>query len=368
MNITFLCGDSWEKWSPKSEQTGIGGSEEAVINMSRELAKLGHDVTVYNHCDDDAGEYDGVRFVDVLDYDNPETDVLIGWRSTQPWKMASSKKNWKVGYHWLHDVMPEDDVMQCLAMGADKIMVLSKYHRRLFPNILNKEIFLTQNGVNLSQFDQKVERVPGRLFWGSSYDRGLKELLEHWPKIKLAVPEATLHIAYGWKTWESLAKRQGDKYYEHFKNLKKDFEEMMGQDGITHLGRISHDQVAKELLEADVWSYPTWWPEISCITAMKAQIAGALPVVIPTAAVAETVQWGYKTDRGYYTGLKGDVAAPGDAIDQWVNGTIEMLQKGGSDETEDYRNQMMEWARKKFDWATVAKDWAAEFERGLDEL
>jgi len=44
---------------------GLGGSESAVILCSRELAKLGFDVTVFNDCvHDDAqpGHYDNVWY------------------------------------------------------------------------------------------------------------------------------------------------------------------------------------------------------------------------------------------------------------------------------------------------------------------
>lgn len=361
MRITVFCGDSHEKWSPKNEATGIGGSEEAVINVTRELVKLGHTVTVFNRCEDDAGTYDGVEYIDFLDYEGQETDVFIGWRSLMPWKMG---KNYTVGYHWLHDTTPQDQVLQAFQMGAKKAMVLSKYHRRLYAGVRNDQLFLTQNGVNLSQFDQKVKRVPYRIFWGSSYDRGLKEMLEEWPKIKLEFPEAELRIAYGWQTWESIAKQSGEQMLAAFGNVKEAIEVLMAQEGITHLGRISHEEVAKEMLSADVWAYPTWWPEISCITAMKAQVGGAIPVVIPTAAVAETVQWGAMTSRGYYYSLHGEIVMPGEAMEQWIQGMKLMLAKDWK-EKEKYRKTMMEWARKEYSWQEVAKSWVAEFEKEL---
>lgn len=356
MKIGIFCGDSHEKWSPKNEKTGIGGSEEAVINIARELVKLGNEVTVWNRCEDDAGTYGGVQYVDFLDYEETPVDVFIGWRSLMPWKMG---KNYKVGYHWLHDTTPEDQVKQALSLGARKAMVLSKYHRRLYGNIENNWLYETRNGVNTAQFEQKVERVPGRVFYGSSYDRGLKELLENWPKIKLAVPHATLHIAYGWNTWESISKKQGEVGIESFKNIKEELENAMQQEGITHLGRISHEQVAKEMLEADVWGYPTWWPEISCITAIKAQVAGAIPVVIPTAALAETVQYGYKTDRGFYNSV-GGVTMPQEALEQWTNAVISALKKDESEKS-PYRKTMSERMKARYDWSTIAREWQEEF-------
>lgn len=36
----------------------------------------------------------------------------------------------------------------------------------------------------------------------SSYDRGLEHLLKMWPEVKKQVPEAELHVFYGWQLFE----------------------------------------------------------------------------------------------------------------------------------------------------------------------
>lgn len=358
MTIGIFCGDSWETWSPPSVTKGIGGSEEAVIYLTRELAKLGHTVYVWNKCDA-PGTYDGVEYIDYLDYDERPVDVLVGWRNEQAFKYG---KNYKLGYLWLHDTQDSRKVLEAMKLGANKVMVLSRYHRRLYPMLRNEQLFLTRNGINVADFDQDVARVPHRMFWGSSYDRGLREVLENWPKIKLEIPDATLHIAYGWETREKMARANGPDSVKQFERVKADTEKLMDQEGITHLGRISHEQVAKELLEADVWGYPTWWPEISCITAMKAQAGGAIPVVAPTAAVAETVQYGMKTDRGYYHDLTMNVTMPSELIEQWVDAVLRVMR---SEDREEYRQKMMSWARGYFSWEKVAQEWVAEFAKEL---
>lgn len=357
MRVVIFCGKTVEDWSPKSVGSGIGGSEEAVINIAREFAKLGNEVTVYNQCGDDEGTYDGVEYKKYLSYRGEACDVLIGWRSADCFKMS---KKAKLKIKWLHDTTPERSVMQSRDEGADKVFVLSRYHRRLYPSMPNSDFYITRNGVDLSLFKQKVKRVPSRLFYGSSYDRGLRELLTEWSKIKLANPEATLHIAYGWGTWEAQANA------DMFKAVKEDMEKLMDQEGITHLGRIGHKELAKEFMEADVWAYPCWFPEISAITAMKAQIGGAIPVVIPTAALSETVQFGIKTDRGYYQNIYGDIVMPEEAIGQFtasVNYFLGLDEK----EKEPIRKEMMDWAKKAYGWDTLAIDWVDYFTKELNK-
>ena len=44
-----------------------------------------------------------------------------------------------------------------------------------------------------------------KLWWQSSYDRGLDILLYLWPDIKQAYPDAELGVAYGWDLFLKVA-------------------------------------------------------------------------------------------------------------------------------------------------------------------
>ncbi|HEY5234656.1 MAG TPA: hypothetical protein VIJ14_00640, partial [Rhabdochlamydiaceae bacterium] len=50
-DLVIYCGNTAHTWNPELFKTkGFGGSEEAVIHLAREWAKLGWNVTVYNNC------------------------------------------------------------------------------------------------------------------------------------------------------------------------------------------------------------------------------------------------------------------------------------------------------------------------------
>ena len=239
--IVFYCGSSIDEWSPKSEAKGIGGSEEATINMARELAKLGNEVLVYNRCGDDEGEYDGVKYENYEYFSDVECDILIFWR--QPKYIIDHKDNFKAKqvFLWLHDTVPQEEILP-IKHFVDGIFVLSGFHASLYPALRDK-LIKTSNGINLDHFKQKVTRDPYKIVYGSSYDRGLKELLEMWPEIKAHEKEATLSVFYG------MSAIQDEQFKDEIQYLLK-------QEGITELGRISHLQVAKEFLSAGVWAYP----------------------------------------------------------------------------------------------------------------
>lgn len=125
----------------------------------------------------------------------------------------------------------------------------------------------------------------------SSYDRGLECLLDMWPKIKERVPEATLDIYYGWNQFDKFHAKDPQKMKWKWQMIRK-----MNQDGVKEHGRVNHTDLAKAMKEIQVWAYPTEFTEIHCITALKAQEAGCIPVTTNVGALKETVLSGWKTD------------------------------------------------------------------------
>jgi len=339
MKIVIYCGRSFEEWSPKSEKTGVGGSEEAVIHIGRELVNLGDEVTVYNRCGDDEGTFDGVKYINYEYFKDVECDVLIYWRQPSYVYQLKDKVKAKQTYLWLHDTVPQEDILP-IKYFVDGIFVLSGFHSSLYPQLKDK-LIKTSNGINLEQFKQPITRDPYKIVYGSSYDRGLKELLEMWPEVKAYEPRATLNVFYG------MSMIQDENFKDEIKHLLK-------QEGIAELGRISHEQVAKEFLSAGVWCYPVWFPEISCITAMKAQTAGAIPVICPTAALQETVKWGLTTrePRDYKGEMPWGTEMPSELMDSYV----EIVKKALDPEYQKrIRPKMMKDVN--FSWNLVAKGW-----------
>lgn len=199
--------------------------------------------------------------------------------------------------------------------------------------------------------EEVIERDPHLVVYGSSYDRGLEHLLKMWPAIKEAVPDARLRVFYGWNLFDV-------GYSDNPERMawKAKINELMTQDGITHLGRIGHEAVKKEFERAGVWAYPAHFAEISCITAMKAQAYGAVPCVIEYAALKETAQFGVK--------VKGDIYDK-ETKDLFCSSLIALLNDPKYQE--EVRAEMMPWAREKFKWQNVAIQWNEEFTRDLTD-
>ena len=128
-------------------------------------------------------------------------------------------------------------------------------------------------------------------------------LLEVWPRIMAAVPQATLHLYYGFKNWRKASAcdpAQGDL-------IERLGKQIIETPGVVYHGRVSQTELTKAYLESSVLLHPSWFTETSGITFMQAQAACLRVVTTPLAALPETlagydrVSWvdGVWTDKDY---------------------------------------------------------------------
>lgn len=138
-------GPHFEEWGHTSLEKGIGGSETAVIELAKEWAALGYDVTVYCDCGDTGGLHDGVTYKPYYTFNwKDEFNILILWRS--PHLVNDSIKAKKL-FMDLHDVPSPSQYTPDVVNKLDKIFVKSKYHRSLLPKIPDNKFVIISNGI-----------------------------------------------------------------------------------------------------------------------------------------------------------------------------------------------------------------------------
>lgn len=152
-SIAYFCGAAAETWGPDTLDKGMGGSEEAVVYLSRELAKLGHEVTVFNDreevwYDNIIGGSDVVYQPWTLLNPNDEFDIFVAWRA--PENCAGVKARLK--FVDLHDVVEPERVYSA-AEYVDKFFVKSQYHRSLYPELPDDKFVVIGNGIVKEHFD-----------------------------------------------------------------------------------------------------------------------------------------------------------------------------------------------------------------------
>lgn len=351
--LAFYCGPQFTPWDPTSiESPGesfVGGSEEAVIYLTRELAKLGWKVVVYADPIKE-GVYDGVEYLAHYKFDTKDNfNILVYWRAIG-WADMNCKA--KQTYLWCHDVQNPVEYTKERLDKLTKIFVLSEAHRKNVPEVTDDKFVISSNGYFEHHPEIKPENNPKWCIWTSSYDRGLENLLNIWGDVKKEVPKAQLHIFYGWKLFAHFYKGNPERMA-----WMRKMEELMKQPGITHHGRVNQPEMEKWYKKCGVWAYPSHFYEINCISAIKAQLWGAIPITTDFAALKETVQFGKKVEGEIYENFS---FSP-ELLKKYKEELILALKDEEWQKNE--REKMMPWAREKYSWVEVAKQWNVEFKR-----
>ena len=293
--LVIHTGYAFEKWNGSTlDRRGIGGSETAAAKLGEAFVRRGYRVVVFGECEE--GTCAGVDYVHLDRFSNFaesfHMDVFIVSRYAQLLLEAvrATKR-----YFWAHDMnaIPArgagGDVLHQRAGELDAIFCLSPSHRDAFARTHRldaSKIVVTRNGLTPERFAGQEERQPFRFFYSSSPDRGLDTLLELFPRIRERLPEAELHIFYGFENWDRALGMRMDRDAEAWRDRIRT---AMQQPGVFFRGRIGQQELACEMMRSDIWFYPTRFEETYCITALEAQMAGAVCVASDLGALRTTV-------------------------------------------------------------------------------
>jgi glycosyltransferase involved in cell wall biosynthesis len=287
-------------------ETGIGGSEEKLIEWARELAP-DYDITIFHN--GDHGVFDGVKYMDFREFKGWQySDIFISFKARQ---LLTQTINSPKKLHWTSDI---EDWEPFLAKKVDKILTISDWHRsRMSPDGIPTETLYLW--ADLERLDRnKIGKEKGTMLYSTSFDRGLEELLRNWGKVKKELDLKKLYITYGWDFLDRLIKGNPG-----MQTWKRQMVEMMKQDGIELLGRLSNDEMCKMYWKSEYWCLPSNNPdgELFCINAVKAQYCGCKPVVRRIGGLQETVNQCIDFDE-----LIGKGASMSSLCDDWKDGNI----------------------------------------------
>jgi glycosyltransferase involved in cell wall biosynthesis len=355
LDIILYVGHQLEPWSPKTlVEGGMGGSETMAWELSKRLVALGHAVRMYSHATPSMeGVYEGVRYLDASRFKETTCDLLIA--SRQPWAVDRQYEcKARARILWVHDVHCGEALTQERDLRFDRIFCLSDWHKAFFltcyPTINPDKVIVTRNGVDMARFAAPEARAAHRAVYSSSPDRGLRELLEIWPTVTAAVPDAELSVFYGFDNWEKTVALMGDqdgtRKIQHLKHLVRT------TPGVTLRGRVGGAELAKAFLSSGVFAYPTWFTETSCIAAMEAQSAGCRIVTSPHAGLVETVGERGVMVRGH--ACDPNTPATTEYKTEFAAAVIDaMKDPEGTD-----RAALQTYAREHFDMDLLAEDWS----------
>ena len=341
--LCYKCS-SISSWDPDSIEIGIPGSEECVIYLSQVLSNMDYDVIIEGVIPNSSiwsNIHSNPRYIsESLDI---KYDILVAWRRLD---IQNYKNRARKVYLWAHD-FPRSNMN--IIEGINGIFLLTKYHETIYKRYLKIPSIICGNGINIEQFKNPMMfRNPYSCGYFSNYSRGLNILLDIWPIIKNKYPEATLSIYYGRNTYNSMDDNE-------LKLIIDKIENMYNLD-VYEKGKIGHKELAKEMSNISLWLYPcNSIGETFCITSIKAQCAGMLPITTRIGALNETVcDYAFKVDS---------ISTPTE-IEFYKNLIINVMSNIHSKQIYEKRLKCIKFA-KKYTWERCAKIWHETFNSEL---
>lgn len=325
------------------QQRPLGGSETALVELARRFAAQGLRVGVGCRLPvGGGGRHGGVDYhaheVVEAALEGGEWDVgsLVVARDATRCQLGRRARR---TFLWIQD-MPMEGLRRQHREALPhigRILAVSRFQRDRFVEVfgLPEERFLvTRNGVDASRYRPWVERCPTRLVYCSTPFRGLRVLLDAFPAIRAAVIEAELHVYTGMSLYD-----QADDPFEEL------YARARATPGVVFHGPVPQPALIAALRQAELLTYPATFNETSCIAAMMAMAAGAIPVVPPRAGLPETVG-----DCGLV--VRGDARNDPGYAARYAEAVVGLLRDP------DARATLRErCAARDLDWEPVVRAW-----------
>lgn len=277
--IAFYLPDigAWKPIDPADPFAGaLGGRETATVRLAQELNRLGWRVSVFTVLKDQkAFDQGGIAWwpasqkamtMQMLG----QKDVVVSVEHPEIFRTVRAPLN------ILHEQCAHLPVRE-LDAKIDNYFLISLFQqwslRKYDPQIDADKCVVFGNGIDLGRFDNEdIARVPGRLVYSSSPDRGLHHLLRMWPALKARHPHLSLRVFYDIKQIE---------FWHWTMEMRADWCRIIDQGrnlpGVDYVGPVDQVTLAREQKMAELFVYPcdpSKETETFAITCLECAAAG----------------------------------------------------------------------------------------------
>lgn len=334
-------------------ERGLGGTESAVVYVAEALVRRGCRVTVFNRCDAPA-DVAGVQYRPAAGcgeaWAAAPPDVLVAARSWQGLAVAPPGVQ---RIFWAHDAADQPAVQGLadpeIRASIDRYLGISAWQIEGYCaafGMPRDQWIQTRNGIDASRFaTPRPDRDRGKLVYTSTPFRGLDVLLQVFPRIREAVPSATLDLYTSMAVYGVDAAADRAEFGALYAQAD--------QPGVRLLGSVPQAELSHALLGAGLLAYPNHFAETSCIAALEAQAAGCPVVTSARGALPETVADG---ESGWC--LPGD---PHSAAyqDAFVEAVVTLLRD--TDRWNAFSAAGRARVLEHYTWDRIAGEWLEQF-------
>lgn len=391
-NVGFYCKSIPFGPDQINLRSSLGGSESAMVMMAHELVRLGHSVSIFTTIPDPTHEgsypidpedpggpaihwYNETKFPDVSQ--GVEWDVFISLRF---YHILNAPFKAKMRILWNEDVWQYKEIRQLFSAlwQTDRMYYVSQFQRAYFeerlPNELQEVGWVTSNGVDLSRVDMALHALlddqpeddsqlrelitakkKPQLIYISRPERGLRPLLQLWPKLRELRPSLELKVCRYYSMYETNPNVAAICQWAD--------EAVANTEGVSYLGNLPKDQLYSEIASSLLMIYPGVpdFAETNCIAALEAQACYTPLIAGYKGAIPETL--GYPdTADGTYGGLlvKGN-AMTEEVQAEYVQTVLDLLDD--PDRYTELQDMGRSRVERLYTYRFLAETWVEDWDR-----
>lgn len=286
------------------EMPGLGGGESCLVTLTRALAKLGHEIHVFNACLR-PGRYDGVYWHLLHEWSvAPAPDVYVAVRCEEAIQPTHGRL---ATLFWMLDNRTSGSrrFASTYRPRAARIVVASRAMARVLGDAGVPSNWLSY--IPLPVDYDLYNPVPHEkrdlvCLFSSMPNRGLDIVARLWPSVQDRHPSALLRVTGGYQQWGYTAEEAKDREEPYHRLLHK---LTSGGYNVEVLGVIPKDALRCIQASAALMIYPCRFPEMFCLSAAESAAAGTPCILSDYEALAERVREG---TTGYL--VAGDPEVP----------------------------------------------------------
>ena len=313
MKLSFVYG-SWA-CGPRpfdfsrlfEDPRGLTGSEISCFSFAKELALRGHEVKLFAPISSSSRlDWSGIRIFPISAWSDTRTgwteDAVLSWNEPDNLRGVPAKSVRFVNQQLNDFTYCQPGFDSCVDIYSSPCSAHLSHMVGKYGN--GHKWVVLPNGCDPTAYPI-IDKVPGRVLYASSPDRGLHWLLQQWPLIKRRVPEANLRVFYNFDDWiQNLLPCEDPSHHPHVREcayrahyIREAFNRLKDSD-VQHFKSISRLRMAEEMASALVLAYPcdtVTYTEGFSVTIMEACAAGAVPVITDVDALGSVYGGSVKT-------------------------------------------------------------------------